>query len=856
MNTKKSFSFSLLYFFLLTINGFVYAHSGTHSQEHAHLWRLMEDNRSFKADYIAFENGIVLLQNLSSGMISQYPITDFSIEDQLLILKRHELTAHINANLAKPMLRLKTKAPVLKISKFNANIGVVLLLLTLLSFTLYFSRSNKKNFLFPSLLSITFLFFITCSTEDATPLETDNTPTVDPVIRFTLTITSGVGGTVSSPGGSYTQGNSVSITATPNSEYVFVNWSNGSTDNPLSVTVDSNQTITANFEKRKYPLTVSITGSGTVSEEIISSGKSTTEYTSGSVIRLTANPLDEWVFTGWSGSVSSTDNPIELTVNESKTISVTFIPAVSETPTNTTTNTTSNTSTNTSTTPDPSSLLSTIESHFSAFTDVSITADDEYFYIASYGWPAHNMAVGITSWQEQVPIPQNYTGDNSWAIPLNPVISDNPLDTSLRLRKGALAVAVNGIPIFNSLNNRGNDSYLLGELDNWGGHFGRGDDYHYHLPPTHLEELVGEGNPIAYALDGFPLYGYTNKTLDDALGLYDENGNYRYHASTDAPYFIAKMMGEVTIDPTSTAPEDQIIPQAFSSPVRPSDGFGPVDGAEVTAFSQTGDNAFSFEYTVSGTKYYINYSWDPTSCDYTYIHVDENGGTSNLPTNGAIADGSTENVETYTNRSFCIDLPYTGTTPTDDTSTVSQTTDTSSSTTSTNTSSGYTATSLNSNFSLSSIAIDANGAILESYKCEAKVNGVENSIPISWANVPEGTGSLAISIHANINATEINHYLILWDIDPSVTEIPYGGADDGDWFMGPNKDFAKISYSSPCSPSPGTNTYIMTIYALSATPSSLPTENSLEVSYPILLSAIESVTLIDSVQMTYISVTE
>ncbi len=66
----------------------------------------------------------------------------------------------------------------------------------------------------------------------------------DPVISFTLTVTSGVGGGVSSPGGSYTQGKSVSITATPDPEYVFVNWSNGSTDNPLSVTVNSNQTIT------------------------------------------------------------------------------------------------------------------------------------------------------------------------------------------------------------------------------------------------------------------------------------------------------------------------------------------------------------------------------------------------------------------------------------------------------------------------------------------------------------------------------------------------------------------------------------------------------------------------------------
>ena len=146
----------------------------------------------------------------------------------------------------------------------------------------------------------------------------------DPVISYTLTVSSGTGGSVSSPGGSYNQGQSVSITATPDSEYVFVNWSNGSTDNPLSITVNSNQTITANFEKRKYPLTVSITGSGTVSEEIISAGKTTTEYTSGSVIRLTANASDGWSFSSWSGNVSSTQNPIEVSINEAKSVTAAF----------------------------------------------------------------------------------------------------------------------------------------------------------------------------------------------------------------------------------------------------------------------------------------------------------------------------------------------------------------------------------------------------------------------------------------------------------------------------------------------------------------------------------------------------
>lgn len=302
-----------------------------------------------------------------------------------------------------------------------------------------------------------------------------------------------------------------------------------------------------------------------------------------------------------------------------------------------------------------SSLTEIIVSHFERFSGVTISSDDEYFYINSYSWPDHGMGKGITAWQEQVPIPQNYTGDNSWTIPLKPEIAATSLNTTEHLLKGALAVAVNGVPIFNVLNNRGVNAYLIGELDDWGGHFGRGDDYHYHLIPTHLEEIVGKESPLAYALDGYPVYGYTDETLDKAFGRTDSNGNYRYHANIDAPYFIPFVKGVVTIDPFSKAPEDQIYPQPVQNPVRPSGDFKPVDGATVNGITQTGTNAFSFEYEVADTKYYINYNWDE-NCNFTYTHIDENGNSSNLPTDGSIAAGSSENVESFSNVKFCADV--------------------------------------------------------------------------------------------------------------------------------------------------------------------------------------------------------
>ena len=74
---------------------------------------------------------------------------------------------------------------------------------------------------------------------------------------------------------------------------------------------------------------------------------------------------------------------------------------------------------------------------------------------------------------------------------------------------------MNGVPIFNAPNNRGEDAFLIGELDDWGGHAGRADDYHYHAAPLHLQEIVGDAAPIAYALDGYPIYGLVINGLRD-----------------------------------------------------------------------------------------------------------------------------------------------------------------------------------------------------------------------------------------------------------------------------------------------------------------------------------------------------
>ena len=87
--------------------------------------------------------------------------------------------------------------------------------------------------------------------------------------------------------------------------------------------MNGNKNIVAEFVKRKYSLTINTQGEGTVSEQLISSGKST-DYSSGSVIKLTANPSTGYYFSEWSGDVTGDTNPVEVNIDRAKTITAKF----------------------------------------------------------------------------------------------------------------------------------------------------------------------------------------------------------------------------------------------------------------------------------------------------------------------------------------------------------------------------------------------------------------------------------------------------------------------------------------------------------------------------------------------------
>ena len=123
----------------------------------------------------------------------------------------------------------------------------------------------------------------------------------------------------------YNSGTIIELSASPASEWVFVEWKGDFSDveNPTQITINKPKNITAVFEKKQYPLNIEIEGKGSVEEKIIKPGLAN-DYNSGTIIQLNAVPENGWSFLKWSGDLLSSKNPIEITVDMAKTIKAEF----------------------------------------------------------------------------------------------------------------------------------------------------------------------------------------------------------------------------------------------------------------------------------------------------------------------------------------------------------------------------------------------------------------------------------------------------------------------------------------------------------------------------------------------------
>ena len=165
-----------------------------------------------------------------------------------------------------------------------------------------------------------FFTLLSCSTD--TPEESIASP-----ITYTLIVSASEGGTTDNTGGTQNENIDVIITAIPAEGYIFSEWSGSAdgTTNPLTVSMSTDKSITANFTRIQYTLNLFKVGEGTISQEIISAARTSEDYNVGTSVRLNATPSSGWIFSSWSGSSTSTANPIDLIIDKTKTITATFV---------------------------------------------------------------------------------------------------------------------------------------------------------------------------------------------------------------------------------------------------------------------------------------------------------------------------------------------------------------------------------------------------------------------------------------------------------------------------------------------------------------------------------------------------
>jgi hypothetical protein len=138
----------------------------------------------------------------------------------------------------------------------------------------------------------------------------DYSITAEFVRQYNLTISSTEGGSVTTPGKgifTYDAGTVVNLVATPDDGYQFVEWtSDVSTianveSAATTITMNGDYSITAEFVKQQYDLTISSTEGGSVTTP----GEGTFTYDAGMVVDLVATPDDGYRFVQWTGDVST-----------------------------------------------------------------------------------------------------------------------------------------------------------------------------------------------------------------------------------------------------------------------------------------------------------------------------------------------------------------------------------------------------------------------------------------------------------------------------------------------------------------------------------------------------------------------
>ncbi|MBR3730429.1 MAG: T9SS type A sorting domain-containing protein [Bacteroidales bacterium] len=147
--------------------------------------------------------------------------------------------------------------------------------------------------------------------------------------QYTINVSANpnIGGSVTG-GGTYNQGQSCTVTASPNAGYTFTNWTeNGnvvSTNRNYTFTVTGNRTLVANFQAQPQNYNITVSANPSNGGSVAGGGT----YQQGQSCTVTATANTGYAFANWTenGNVVSSQANYTFTVNGNRTLVANFTP--------------------------------------------------------------------------------------------------------------------------------------------------------------------------------------------------------------------------------------------------------------------------------------------------------------------------------------------------------------------------------------------------------------------------------------------------------------------------------------------------------------------------------------------------
>jgi hypothetical protein len=182
------------------------------------------------------------------------------------------------------------------------------------------------------ILLVLLLIFFSCSKDDSEEISTLNQVET---IQYSLTVNPSTNGRISISGGPYSydsqtkliyKGQQVTLTTFPDEGYKFDSWSNGQTDEEITVTLNSDIDISANFvELQVFSLSINDVDGGLITIKKGNNFVSPGEFYEGTQLTIDAVVDEGYLFQGWEG-LDSNSQSLTITLDSDIIVSLNLTP--------------------------------------------------------------------------------------------------------------------------------------------------------------------------------------------------------------------------------------------------------------------------------------------------------------------------------------------------------------------------------------------------------------------------------------------------------------------------------------------------------------------------------------------------